>query len=123
MFVITSMKVIAVNVVVLAGVAQAAVQGDLQNEHGMFDMGGLNVVEMMGAQQQPNIQQIIKKASCALPCLLNSWDELPCSGKSPLKTICSNTNKIKRSVTPCANKCGFSNDAISKSGLRASLCP
>lgn len=109
------MKFAAVKIVVLAGIAQATMQSDLRSTQDMASMGGMGqLVEMMGAQQQPNIQAIIKQAICGTPCLLDAWDKLPCSGKSPLKTLCANTDKIRKTVTPCAKKCGFSDNVIGK---------
>ncbi|CAI6087922.1 hypothetical protein V2G26_013016 [Clonostachys chloroleuca] len=45
------------------------------------------------------------KFDCALPCILEAANKIPCNGKGPADTICSNIATITTYAKPCAEKC------------------
>ncbi|CAH0055553.1 unnamed protein product [Clonostachys solani] len=45
------------------------------------------------------------KFDCALPCILEAANRIPCNGKGPADTICNNIAAIATEAKPCAEKC------------------
>lgn len=42
---------------------------------------------------------------CAMPCILESANKLPCYEAGPASTICSNIDKIAQDTRACTKKC------------------
>lgn len=42
---------------------------------------------------------------CAMPCILESANKVPCDGGGPANTICSNIEKIAEGTRSCTKKC------------------
>jgi hypothetical protein len=48
---------------------------------------------------------LTKQFECALPCLLEATNKIPCEGKGAVNVICDNVDRIAEDTRPCTEKC------------------
>ncbi|KAF4505118.1 hypothetical protein G6O67_007100 [Ophiocordyceps sinensis] len=133
------MKFAAVATAVLAGVAQAAVSNQAMsqdlaaNMEGAGDMDGMTLLNGIynvkggkggrggrGGQGGigvnvgggNDIASILKKATCALPCVDRAARKVPCSGKNLVAGLCGSIDKVKQGSEGCVRKCGVDQSLI-----------
>jgi hypothetical protein len=49
---------------------------------------------------------LLTQLDCALPCVLQAANKLPCEGGGPADAICKNIKAIAEETQPCTSKCG-----------------
>lgn len=52
-----------------------------------------------------------KPLDCALPCVLDSANRMPCDEDGAAATICRNVNAIEERTRPCVERCQAQNAA------------
>ncbi|VUC31611.1 unnamed protein product [Clonostachys rosea] len=62
------------------------------------------------------------KFDCALPCILEAANKIPCNGKGPADTICDNIATIATEAKPCAEKCDADRASIFIQELTQYVC-
>jgi hypothetical protein len=48
---------------------------------------------------------LTKQFECAIPCLLEATNKIPCEGKGAVNLICDNVDRIAEDTRPCTEKC------------------
>ncbi|KAK6826767.1 hypothetical protein RU639_004493 [Aspergillus parasiticus] len=59
---------------------------------------------------------LLKQLKCGAPCLLQSAQEVPCSGENIVSTMCANIDQIVTTSAPCftENKCQIPKELIDR---------